>query len=191
MKMKSGIARKLAALCGPQPKTQNPWIDVDKKIIIATDGHGLVVLPFTPEDGETSGFVPHQALRIWDCASRKRKSTIHCAGRVVVTFLDDEQTSFPRTDSEFVDWTRLPRSAAECGTATISLDADLLANIQHALGSAGVTLWIENTDKGIMVSGLREEDGMALMMPMRPSMTTYPRDIYLPSELKAVATPTE
>ena len=92
MKMKKGIARKLAALCEYGPKIQNPWIDVDKKIIIATDGHGLVVLPFTPEDGETSGFVPHQALRIWDCASRKRKSTIHCAGRVVVTFLDGEQT---------------------------------------------------------------------------------------------------
>jgi hypothetical protein len=179
MKMKQGIARKLAALCGYSPKIQNPWIDVDKKIIIATDGHSLVVLPFTPEDGETSGFVPHQALRIWDCASRKRKSTIHCAERVVVTFLDGEQTSFPRKDGEFVEWEKLPRSAAECGTPTISIDADLLANIQHALGSAGVTLWIENADKAIMVSGLREEDGMALLMPMRPSMTTYPRYRFL------------
>jgi hypothetical protein len=179
MKMKKGIARKLAALCGYGPKIQNPWIDVDKKIIIVTNGAGIVVLPFTPEDGETSGFVPHQALRIWDCASRKRKSTIHCAERVVVTFLDGEQTSFPRSGSEFVDWENLPRSAAECGTATISIDADLLANIQHALGSPGVSLWVKDGNSAIMVSGCTTEDGMALMMPQRYSMTTYPRDRFL------------
>jgi hypothetical protein len=41
----------------------------------------------------------------------------------------------------------------------------LLVNIQHTLGSVCVSLWVK--------------DGMALMMPQRNGMTTYPRDIFL------------
>lgn len=145
-------------------RIMHPYIDTNESpVIVATDGRRIAVLPVQLEDGDCGGVVPVGAMRVARQIARDELeattpremeygeeppspdtielvlggSTIGVGGFKI----DRHPVDFPKW-REAVAATKPPRFR-------ISLNADLLAGLQHALGTSAVVLEI-SADKDPM-----------------------------------------
>lgn len=119
---------------------REPYLDVDKARLAATDGACMVLLPVTVEAGDTSGFVSIEAITRAAKAERRRGTASIVASEDTLTA---DGAGFARTKvadaGAFPDIDRVVPPANPDGP-DIALDAALLAKVQAAMGCGTVTL---------------------------------------------------
>jgi DNA polymerase III sliding clamp (beta) subunit (PCNA family) len=147
-------------------------LDVPGARLVATDGHKLVCIPVTIDDGDTSGPVTAEAIKAAiKAAGRIGDAAIACKGSLEVA----NGPSFPRPSGlgQFPD---VDRIAPKEGTAQIGINAEYLAAIQKAAGAEGIGLQFALNDDGSIdaTSAVRVHCGgvggvgvIAVVMPMR------------------------
>jgi DNA polymerase III sliding clamp (beta) subunit (PCNA family) len=143
-------------------------LDVDGSRLVATDGHKLVCVPVTIEDGDTSGPVTAEAIKAAiKAAGRTGYAAIACNGSLAVA----NGPSFPRP-GDLGEFPGFDRIIPKEGTAQIGINAEYLAAIQKAAGAKGIGLQFAlNADGSIDASSaVRVHCGagvIAVVMPMR------------------------
>jgi len=143
-------------------------LDVANARLVATDGHKLVAIPVTIDDGDTSGPVTAEAIKAAiKAAGRNSDAFIFCN----VVLAVPNGPSFPRpTDlGQFPDYEQIIPKA---GTAQIGINAEYLAAIQKAAGTKGIGLQFALNEDGTIDgnSAVRVHAGadvIAVVMPMR------------------------
>ena len=128
-----------------RPNLQNLHLDVEKKKLIATNGHVMAVVPITDLDKspgpcakDTTGFVAPAVLK------QARKVTPKEFGYMIVSagkehvFVD--KSTMPRTDAggaQFPPWEQVVPSYKEGdeGTITIGISAKYLLDMAKAIGA--------------------------------------------------------
>jgi hypothetical protein len=126
---------------GANPLLTDPWLDAKDRRLLATDGHALVALPVETERTERSRYLACSLLKAARVLGEKDlPAEIH--DQEVVEFGVLWPTAQERT---FPDWKKLvPKArAGSPGTATLALNADLLARLANSMGFAGVRLTIQ------------------------------------------------
>lgn len=160
-------------------------LDVEQKVLVATDGHQLAVVPAEPEKYDTTGIIPSKAFRMAREAQRRvpkkmrRKNpvTLSVNGRVTIrSKYNDEAISVSRGKGQFPKW----REAIEKfeGAPDAIIDIELLKkaigsitdNTSHTSGMFAI--WINKesspTQKSILLSpAYGTKDRFAILMPAR------------------------
>ena len=151
---------------------QHPWLDVEKALLISTNGKILSKLAVEITPGDISGRVPVDAIK----AALKIKTAydtvlLDCSDKAAVKIMDGR--TWPRADMSFPNWEQVVPNNAGRGTVRISFNAELLSNLFAAMGAderAGVTLEFQVDDehdaKGLPV--LVTSAGMSgVLMPFK------------------------
>ena len=184
--MKIHKNHKVELVCADKfrPVLQYPHLDVESKMLVATDGKAMICVPVETEEGEVSGPVSIEALDL----SRKHPdvlgmSSIHCNGSC-----ETLGTKFPRPDvGTFPNWRQVVPKPAK--SIKVTWNKELLSNALKALGNADnyeFEIELESDSDGNLSSsisgpavirsknnaktpiGKRATDGaFALIMPMR------------------------
>jgi hypothetical protein len=138
---------------GMRPEIAAPYLDVQRRRVVATDGRMLVAVPVEIESGDVSGFIgPSQ--------------------------LDLARGRGPR--GTFPDWTACVPTfkEGEPGTVTIGISARLLSDLAKALGSdsrrqVALTIKVDGNDAAYSPMLVRRAendaglDEVAVLMPVR------------------------
>ena len=129
------------------------FLDVEKSLLISTNGKILSQLPVTVEDGDVSGLIDMDALKaankiktMCGTAGNRTESRLDCTSPDSVKLADGR--TWPRTvpgnvGAKFPNWEQVMPKNAGRGTVRISFNAELLSNLFAAMGAderAGVTL---------------------------------------------------
>lgn len=159
---------------------QHVELDTEKKRLLATDGHRLVVVPCGVDIGDTRGPIPEAALVAARKAAKKAKhptAQVVCNGAVKApvagqSFDRPNDRAFPPVD-EVIPRDRKP---------TIALNAKYLKEIADAIGSSDgiVVLSLGDPEDPIVVWGTvggsrgatpldGARDAFAVLMPCRIS----------------------
>lgn len=159
-----------------------PYLDVDNAKLVATDGHILAVLPVELDDGDTSGPVPIEAMKVArqrvnlrDENGAKTDPCIKCNTAAEV----NSGASFPQGDMEtkYPDYERVMAKRPQVDP-DITFDAKLLINLVDALSDRGegsiVSLWFAkdpdgsiNPNAGIRVEVAEHPDRIGTLMTCR------------------------
>ena len=150
----------------------DPYLDVEGRAVVATDGYRMVAIPVEVDDQDVSGYVARDLLKVarkkckkedFEAEIRERKELVPQG----IEYPPDDARTFP-------DWRKvLPSfSEGEPGTVTIGLNANLLKGIADALGGAGVvalTVKVDSLETSpIRVRALSgNEREIAVLMPCR------------------------
>lgn len=153
MKIPNTKFEKCAAEARNDPRTylSQPWLDVDKKRLLTTDGHVMAVIPVEVDNDDTTGHVPMDAVKAARKVYRKDSELL----------LEKEHanvygTRFPRGDLgkyPNVDQIIEPLNNGK-GDPDVVLDARLLYNLAQALieckstEQARVKLYFKRNEKG-------------------------------------------
>ena len=148
------------------PALTAPYLDLKdaaSPMLVATDGHALVALSVTTEDGDTEGAIPVEAIKQARKCGAIGTPTIAANGACVLP----NGVSIPRESVEFPNWRQLvPKAASDL---RIILNAELLKRIADALGSDTVELRFGTTPTADVIQ-VRAHDasiGFGLLMPAR------------------------
>lgn len=155
----------------------DPWLDVDQKKLVATDGHLLIAVPVEVEEGEQSQFISHELLQI---AREKFRSYQDGTVNIRDGAIPDgptwpTQQGAPRL---FPKWLQVipPFKKGDPGTFTIGLNVNLLKKLVDAVGLKGEVeitgqYGAEMNPPPFLIKPVRLEDGepepVVLLMPIR------------------------
>lgn len=170
-------------LCASKDETR-PHIchveyDMEAKRLVATDGHRMVVIPCTPEDGEASGIITADALKAARKVDKKRHAArVHANGALVTGQASDGPTFVrPSRDTAFPPWKQvMPKwKHGTEGTLTIGVNARYIADAAKALGADNVWLTVKLPEPGkamldpiLVTTGESEDsDASCVVMPVR------------------------
>ncbi len=171
---------------------RQPYLDVPKKLFLATNGHSLVAIPVTVGEGDTSGVVDIRAVRYYQSAMKKwrkkqisfgRKSEITepkliCAETVVFQDSDGTTMSFPRDGK--AQFPKTEDVFAKLNGTPVHLDAVLLKKLYDAMRgdskTDGITLWVPKEQGGAIAVSLltRPRASLGVLMPMRSDAVKMP-----------------
>lgn len=154
----------------------DPWLDVEEKLLLATDGRRLVAVPVEVEKGEKSRFLSRKLLRLCRRAvgiDREMEIRGETGPEgISVTTDQDRGPGFPRSWKEIRDSGK--RRGAP-GTVTVGLDAAFLLSMARAMGRpkghglphVAITIDITSRDAPLVVTSLdgRAEHGTGWLMP--------------------------
>ena len=171
MKMHNSAIEKAAGVKDVRHYLTQPYLDVERGAILATNGQILAVVPVDLDEDDTSGHVSIDAIK----AARKQAPgsradkvlSIKANGGLL---LQDGQ-SYPRGDlGKYPDIDRVipDKDKAE---HVFSIDATLLKNLAEAIcepGNSQVTLYLNDSNGGIYVEP-NQDDSKAhgVIMPCR------------------------
>ena len=120
-----------------RPYLQNPYLDVEGKQLIATDGHKLVFVPVVPEDGDVSGYVTGKALAAARKLAKRTEPSIRCNGALELT----DGTVLPRPENQAFPVDGVKRVIPDTkGCKIVSFNAQLLLDIAKAIGEGKDTI---------------------------------------------------
>lgn len=139
----------------------------------ATDGRAMVRLPVESDETDTEGWVPVEALKAARKVAGKLDSiAMHVNG--AATLLNGQSFPRPNPDTMRGNWPACERiwdiSNAHETKFTVAFNAELLANIAEAFGSAEVKLEMTDAETVIRVSPVGKApnlDARAVLMPIR------------------------
>jgi hypothetical protein len=119
-----------------RPHLQHPYLDVAAERIVATDGKRLVTVPVDCDEGEVSGHIASDLLKVARKTNRKELVAQIRERREVVP----QAIEWPcNVVGEFPAWREIIPGfrPGDAGTITIGVNARLLAGIAAALGTEG------------------------------------------------------
>lgn len=170
---------------------EDPYLDVEHKVLVATNGWALVALPVEVTEGEASRYVSTDLLDV------ARRFTADEEIEILGDQVGPDGPSWPTDqDRKFPAWRQVvpTKKPGDPGTVTVGLDATQLRAIALALGAGAygyededvrcqvrITLDLEEPDAAMQVElgAPRVANALALLMPCRlvpdrPSITYVP-----------------
>ena len=174
MNVPTGLIEKAAGIHDIRKHLNDPYLDTEKKRLIATNGHIAAIIPVEVSEADTSGPISAEALK----AARKAAKGSPLGG-IAPTIACTEKTlevgqgpTYPRPDlqNKYPDIDKvIPKTK---GYIKVGLDAKLLYDLALAIGEGKykthVCLHIDpkNSKKGtIYVSN--NSDRYGVIMPVR------------------------
>lgn len=157
-----------------------PYLDVEKKLLIATDGRIMAMLPVATGPNDVDGFIDVEAIKLATTHSKGQEEIfLHCPEGELKTH---DGLSLPRTTEsdagKFPNWKQvLPDSPAK--PFKFSFDVFLLAKLAKALGAGKtrnldkqgqVTLTVDVADDRAPITitcGNGPSGNSGVIMPMR------------------------
>lgn len=150
-------------------------LDADKKVLVSTDGHMLVVTDVSDllDAGEKSFLIPSSALKFSQSVSKKNAPPVRIEKRekavaVVVGGLD-QRLYCPGDASQFPRWEAVapdPEVYKNC----ILVDPALLSRLYEAIYGedfrGGVVLWFKDATSPMIVGRTGISKRYSLLMPM-------------------------
>ncbi len=168
-----------ATKADPRYYLREPWLDVDGKRLLATNGHAMVVIPVEVDPDDTTGTVPMEAVK----AVRKvHKKDGHLL--LEAAHANAYGGRYPREECKYPDVDQIiePLPKGE-GEADIVLDAKMLYDLAQALmackttEAARVRLYFRKDEEGtvdktaairVVPMGLNcAADAFGIIMPCR------------------------
>lgn len=121
--------------------------------LVATNGKAMAMLPVLLDEGDVSGYVSENALKLARKQDKRSDfATVYLNG---VAKLSDGST-MPREgtakDATFPKWEQVFPKDESLHTQTIALDAKLLWELAQAMGTQGVVLRVKDGVSAILVS---------------------------------------
>jgi len=151
-----------------------PYLDADAKVIVATNGCMLVVLPAEIDGLDRSGYVPGEAF----VTARKIAKKTRCDSSIELspTQATVGGITYGRQEGVFDEWSKvLPKKPNN--TFEVSLNPHLLARLASSMGvgkEQGITLRLDVNDPEMPISVRRLDDletsprvPHGMLMPMR------------------------
>jgi hypothetical protein len=181
-----GNIKRICAIEASRYMLADPWLDVGRKSLVATDGYMLVCFPVEVEEGEISGSVPWHALKhhIRDHKQITSISTLICSEKAVLILSDKTEITYSRHFEKFPKWPSvIPKRK---GRPTITLDARLLANLQMSMDATAVDLWIGAPDEAILVGASHDDEPLAIQMPCRSDRLSVPKMPLVPAPSEVI-----
>lgn len=152
-------------------------LDVEKKRLLATDGHILASIPVVPAADDHSGLIPVDAFKAARRMQRETKQDAMIAvnGSVRLT-AGNVQAEFQKADGTFPNWERVMMPAK--GRCTIAFDVDLLVRLAKAIDTRDtstqksrpryVEFWVKDQSSAIAVKVQGcPDDSIGVLMPVR------------------------
>ena len=151
------------------------YLDTERRELAATNGHVLVVLPVTLDDGDTTGRVSVEALKAArKLATRGAPVEVQANGALQLT----NGASYPRPDTcgEFPNYREVMPDYSARKTVTFGVNASYLWQVAQAIGctkgDANVMITIPvPSDDGDMLDPIKVErtgdDSVGVVMPCR------------------------
>jgi hypothetical protein len=157
-----------------RPHLCNVHFDAEKKCLVATDGHRMVMVPCVPEEHDVTGWITEDALKLARKDAKKRRdetAQLGANGALVTSGCSMER---PAASTEWgqafppyqkVIPTYDPKGK---GITQIGLNVELLYGIMKALGAAhgNVVLTIRGKLDPILVT-TSEAEAIGVLMPVR------------------------
>ena len=152
------------ALVGDRGGMQGVNFDAEGKHLTITDGHALIEIPCSVDDGDVSAILPVEAFNAKGIVGRGEQATIAVNGKVEVKgsggikTLDQIDGRFPRTDSVW---------PAEEPVFEIGIDLSLLTRVAKAIPGRNkhVKLVFRRVD-GPIVFEATQSDVKGVVMPI-------------------------
>lgn len=162
---------KAAGRSDYRPAIAQPYLDVEEKVIVATDTFMMAIVPVELDDGDTSGAVPTQAL-----VEARRRTTktkpqgIRLNGRAEV---GDGDVSFkrPAENSPFPAWRTIADKKRGKPVAEFGINPFFLARLAEAIGCVkdeAVKVTYYGPTESLVIEPLRST-GRGVLMPVRIS----------------------
>lgn len=162
-------------------------MDVDKKVIVATDGHAMTMLSIDGliEDGEKSFMIPVEALKaahtMYNRVARGLGLKVYIRATEEEIIVSRQGTknahSFDLTQGTYPQWDAII-APPEKYAAKVTLDAEILSSLSLALNGedrcSGIILYVSaDPEKQIYVT-VNRTDSLGTIMPMRLETTNQP-----------------
>jgi hypothetical protein len=168
-------------------------LDVDRKIMCATDGHILAVIPAEIEPKDVTGLIPVRAFKVAREAIKRVKpklrqtasTAIQAFRKIIIRApYHGESTVLQRPQGRFpIEWEKaIPKAS---GAPDVVFNIDLLNRLTESLRNPGqgcdrtVRLWIDKSKRpsqaAILVSvGIdqKQHPGVGVLMPARNERVT-------------------
>ena len=172
------IPKSLLALCGDSTRgcIQHVYVDVEKKVAVATDGHALVQYPIEPEEGEVSGYVPAEAILAAAKLHKSLRGTLrhekdvtyvqHPSTPFPISFPnpfqgEDPQPKYPQYEAVFPDESSLP--------ITIAFNAQLMLDLAKTMSpNTVITLSLDPENYAMRAKGSGGTGAIGVIMGCRP-----------------------
>jgi hypothetical protein len=163
-------------------------MDVDKKVIVATDGHAMTMLSIDGliEDGEKSFMIPIEALKtaqtMYNRVARGLGLKVYIRANeeeIIVSRLSTKNARiFDRPMGTYYPQWNAIIAPPEKYAAKLTIDAELLSRLSLALNGddlcSGVILYVtDDPEKQIYVT-VNRTDSLGTIMPMRLETTNPP-----------------
>lgn len=154
----------------------NVRLDCERKVLVATDGTCLAVVPCTVDPGDTTGAVTPEVLK----AARSEAKGVKKEPNVTAgeNFVLPSGVTMPRPAGDgYPDWAAvLARCKPNADTATlVAIDVSLLVRVAQALGTERVVLTVPPANGPVIVQPADEvgsENLMGVVMPLRRDAVT-------------------
>ena len=167
--------RKIEKACGHKDVRyylNEPYLDVENSVIIATSGTILAACPVELDEGDISGTVTAESIKAAIKASpvkaiKHKTANIKANGSLQL----DNGQSFPRAEltRKRVDYQRVIPDTDKI-EMVISLDAKLLKDLSDAInapGSSVVKIHIQDNTKAFYVESDKGSECYGVIMPCR------------------------
>lgn len=165
----------------------NVMVDVDKKVIVSTDGHAMTMISIDGliEDGEKSFMVPVEALKAAHTMYTRKARGLRL--KVYIRATDDEiivsmqgtknAHSFDLPKGTYPQWDAII-APPEKYAAKVTIDAELLSRLSLALNGevrcSGVILYVTDDPAKQIYVTVNRTDSIGTIMPMRIEATNPP-----------------
>ena len=150
---------------------EEPYLDTENSLIVATDGHILAACPVELDEGDTSGNVSSEAIKAALKSSPVKSRSAKTANIKANGSLElDNGATYPRENlGQFPDYKRIIPDLDKA-EMVISLDAKLLKDLADAIntpGSSIVTLHIKDNATAFYVDSDALSDCYGVIMPCK------------------------
>lgn len=166
------------------------YYDADNKVVVATNGYILAIVPVDADDNDQSGIIPYDVVKeSQKAAGRKNPAvfdmseagngTVSFPGKVGKVICDTQDGTFPKyqqiVPEEKHDYTEtVPdrKEREQLGTVTITFNVNLLADLAKAMGVKGqihMTIDLGDVNRPFLVKpgmGANEPRAIGAIMPM-------------------------
>lgn len=160
-----------------RPHLLHPYLDVEAKVLVATDGHRLIKHPVIIDDGDVSAFVSVASIKAARKLAPKGEDLEINVGAKTLRLIDGMTMPTPKSDYPFPPYEKVIPNYNSRTTVTVGLDVGLLLGLLQAMGGttkdATVSLTFPLQDGGgvmfdpiVVVRG--ESEAVGILMPSRP-----------------------
>lgn len=112
----------------------HPFLDVDAKVLVATDGHRLIKHPVEVDPADVSGYISADALKVARKLNRADAQLVIRATSDALELLDGTIMPRPTSKNSFPPYDRVIPNYDNRDTITVALDAKYLMELCQALG---------------------------------------------------------
>lgn len=112
----------------------HPYLDVEARVLVATDGVRLVKHPVEVHRADVSGYISSDALKAARKLARRSPEIVIRAGAKTLELLDGTTMPRPTSEHSFPPYDRVIPDYSGQTTVTVGLDAKLLFELCQAMG---------------------------------------------------------